>query len=190
MKGYFSFILVFLLSLLLISSIELYQSKQSFSLSKAIISERTYEIGSNTEHSISESLLQGAIAGFGYYDSTHFISMCNHCLDYYCDPTPATPNQCDEALCSFCFRDEEAKKSARLSALSSLASVREISSNYDFNVSFNDPQIEVFLKPVPISKNGVVFSHFRTIDHVLLSVASSKFNISAQKTITGLIRYG
>lgn len=191
MKGYFSFILVFIISLLIISSIELYQTKNSFSLSKAIISERAYGVGSNAEYSISQSLIQGAVIGFNDYDSTHSILMCNHCQDFYCSIVPASPNMCDPLLCATCFRDKEAIESSKTMSINTLQSLGGTGFDRDFYVSFNNPEIEVFFKPNLSSKNGVSFSHIRTTSPILLNINSSKFNITAKKIISsGLVKYG
>lgn len=191
MKGYFSFILVFLLSLLLLSSIELYQSKNSFSLSKAIISERTYSVGTNVHHSIYRSLIDGANNGFDSYDSTHSLALCNHCPDYYCNPTISSPNYCDATLCNLCFRDQEAKERSNEGALESLSQLRQIPFDNDFNVSFNQPQLEVFLKPENNSRNGVKISYIRTVSPIFLNISSSKFSINASKNVdSGWLIYG
>ena len=190
MKGYFSFILVFVISLLLISAIELYQTKYSFSLSKAIISERSYEIGSNYEHAIKATILSGAKKGFDTYDATHSISMCNHCPDYFCNPTPSSTNYCDAALCSLCFRDSDAVLESKRQVVSSLSLLSSIENSSDFSLSFNIPDFDVFLVGDSLSKNGVSFSSIRTAGQISLLVNSSKFQIYAKKTIpSGLVQH-
>src|SRR4030095_3907449 len=126
MRGYFSFSLVLLSSLLALSLLMLHHQSGQRDLSKAVSVQRAYGLQMNAKESVVESMRQGASAGFGYYDSTHDIAMCKHCPDNFCAPTipgVTTENACDATLCSACFREADARESAVSSAAAKAAAL-------------------------------------------------------------------
>ena len=92
MRGYLSFILVFIAVLLLLALLRLHDAAHSTDLSKAVAAERTYAVQMNVKESVVESARRGALAGFSDYDATHDIKLCKHCPDSYCSAIPGSTN--------------------------------------------------------------------------------------------------
>ncbi|MFH1520802.1 MAG: hypothetical protein ABID61_04100 [Candidatus Micrarchaeota archaeon] len=183
MRGYFSFILVFV-SLLLIFTL-LSVSLQS-DLSKAISVERAYGISMNVKEVIIETLKHGTNDGFSQYDLTHEISLCRHCMDHFCTYDRDFPNYCDDFLCSKCFRESDARAAAISSARIKLFSLKNHQFDPDFNITIHDPQISVFLYPNQLAKNGFSIDYLRFENDGKITL-SSKFLLTNSTLPKGLV---
>ena len=181
MRGYFSFILVFV-ALLLIFTLLSVRSKPDFS--KAISIERAYGLSMNVKETIIESARQGAGEGFLLYDSSHNTAMCRHCTDHFCTYDRDFPNYCDDFLCTLCFRENEARISAVQGAISKINSLKTNEFDPDFSITFIDPSLSVFLKPDQLAKNGFSPDYLR-FDEFSLSL-SSRF-ISTNSTLPKMV---
>jgi hypothetical protein len=194
MKGYLSFVLVFVSSLLILSLLSMSQAAGSVNLSKAVVVERTYGIQMNVKENLFEAARQGAMEGFADYDAAKDIRLCRHCPDHSCSPPadPPPPNICDASLCSRCFREDEARAEAEKGALSNISSLRSHVFDPDFEVQVGQPAFEVFLRSDPLARNGFALDFGRFRDPLGISVASKKLGISSRSEIPSgmVISYG
>lgn len=158
MRGYFSFILVFV-SLLLVLTLSSVNLQTDFS--KAISIERTYGVSMNVKEVIIETLKYGANEGFGQYTSSHDIALCRHCTDHFCTYDRDFPNYCDDFLCSKCFRESDARLAAMDQAKVKISSLKNHQFDPDFTISIQDPQITIFLYPDHLAKNGFSLDSIR-----------------------------
>ena len=158
MRGYLSFVLVFLSIVLVLSMLNLHIQNKS---SRALMIERTYSTSMNVKESIIESIDQGAMQGFQQYDLSHDVLLCRHCPDNYCSPEPMALNQCDPELCEQCFRADDAKTSAEYQALLNYEKLNFHDFDPDYDVSISKPELKVFLEQDPLSKNGYSYGSFR-----------------------------
>ncbi len=179
MRGYLSFILVFIAVLLLLSLLRLHDASYSTDLSKAVAAERTYAVQMNAKESVIEAARQGALGGFSDYDATHDIRLCRHCPDSFCSAIPGSANQCDNTKCMACFREADARAGAIDRALSGVRSLNSHVFDSDFEVRIGDPAMEVFLEADPAAKNGFRLGSARFTKEFLVSVDSKKFAISS-----------
>ncbi|NYZ74415.1 hypothetical protein H0O00_04695 [Candidatus Micrarchaeota archaeon] len=179
MRGYLSFILVFISVLLLLSLLRLYDASYSMDLSKAVAAERTYAVQMNVKESVIEVARQGALGGFSDYDAAHDIRLCKHCPDSFCSALPGSANQCDSAKCMACFREADARAGAIDKAVSGVHSLNNHIFDSDFEVGIGDPSIEVFLEADSFAKNGFRLGSARFTDALLVFVDSGKFAISS-----------
>ncbi|VVC04155.1 Uncharacterised protein [Candidatus Bilamarchaeum dharawalense] len=182
MRGYFTFILVFV-SLLLVFTMLLSVSKSDFSQAVAI--ERAYGLSMNIKEILIESARQGANEGFAIYDNNHDIRLCRHCQDHFCTYDRDYPNYCDDHLCSICFRENDARASAIQTAQQKITNLKNHKFDPDFSVSFTDPQLSVFLKPSKLSKNGFSLDYM-SVDGEIPIILSSKF-ISTKSKLPKLV---
>ncbi|MFH0884225.1 MAG: hypothetical protein V1861_00775 [Candidatus Micrarchaeota archaeon] len=179
MKGYISFVLVFLSSLILLHSLAILNSAYSTDLSQAVETERAYGLAMNTKECVLESIRQGAARGFSIYDETHDISLCRHCPDHFCTPpTPLNPNPeniCDVALCGQCFRESEARLASESGALSDLMALGYGSFDSDYSVFLDEAVLEASLEADGFSKNGLRLSSVRFREDFPIVIESKKF---------------
>jgi len=187
MRGYLSFILVFISVLLLLSLLRLQDASSSTDLSKAVAAERTYAVQMNVKESVLEALRLGALAGFSGYDSAHDISLCKHCPDSFCSPLPDAVNTCDAAKCGACFREAEARTAARERAVSDVRPLNNHPFDSDFRVAIGDPQIEVFLEADTLAKNGFGLGSARLTDEFFVFVDSDKFAITSTAEVPEMV---
>lgn len=168
MRGYFSFILVFV-SLLLILTLSSINTQTDFS--KAISIERAYGVSMNVKEVIIETLKHGANEGFNQYDSTHDIARCRHCIDHFCTYDHDFPNYCDDFLCLQCFREPDSRAAAINVAKIKFSSLKNYQFDPDFTISIQDPQMLVFLYPNKLAKNGfsVDYLRFEQDDLILIN---------------------
>jgi len=186
MRGYLSFVLALVACGVLLSCHSLLNSSSSFDLSKAISVERAYGIQMDTKEAAMESIRQGAAAGFVAYDVGHETGNCTHCPGL-CLPPPA-PDYCDAALCERCFIESGARASAEGGALASLDALRGHQSDDAFAISLGKTDLEVFLEPDPLSKNGFSFSHARLRTPLWIEAGSVALGISASSELpAGLV---
>lgn len=178
MRGYLSFVLVFLSIVLLFSMLNLHIQNKS---TKALLIERTYSTSLNVKESILESLNQGAMQGFLDYDLSHDVLLCRHCPDNYCSLEPLAPNPCDPELCKQCFRADEAKDASESQALLNYEKLESHVFDPDFDVSISQPEIQIFLQQDSLSKNGYSYNSFRLENDV--SIALSGFGTSSSAKI-------
>jgi hypothetical protein len=179
MRGYISFVLVFISVLLLLSLLKLHDASSSTDLSKAVAVERIYGVQMNVKESVIEAARQGALDGFVGYDAIHDINKCKHCPDSFCSPLPEAPNRCDTALCMACFREADARASATDKAISGVRSLNTHEFDSDFQVRIDDPSLEVFLEADPLAKNGFRLGSARFTKEFSVFVDSRKFAISS-----------
>jgi hypothetical protein len=92
MKGYLSFLLVFVSVFMILTLIEVSQLPSQISFSKAIAAERVYQVQMNAKEVALESVRHGGISAFKLYNETHKSEICK-------TQSPNHPN---------CFRSEEA----------------------------------------------------------------------------------
>lgn len=196
MRGYLSFVLVFLSTILLLSVVSLLAQARTSDLSKALSFERSYAVQMNAKECIIETARQGAAAGFASYDASHDISLCRHCTDHFCvPPTPANPlppNRCQESLCAQCFRESEARAASEAGALLALSSLENHRFDDEFNASHGPAVMEAYLAAEPESKNGFGLSMLRFRRELQIGFHSEKFRIDAGSKLPGnmVIRYG
>jgi hypothetical protein len=189
MRGYVSFVLVLLASLVLLDLLALYDASHETNLSDAVAAERAYGIEMNVKEAVIQSVRLGAGEGFGEYDRATDVRNCRHCPDNFCaPPTPADPyppNACDPPRCSLCFRESGARKAAIDGALETLRDLEGHRFDQDFSVSFGGAELEVLLRPDPLSKNGysLDFARFRKKNG--MNISSDKFRIDQESKIPG-----
>ncbi|MFH1785281.1 MAG: hypothetical protein ABH842_02545 [Candidatus Micrarchaeota archaeon] len=177
MKGYFSFLLVFVSLLLIFTTMANLSNK--FDFSKALAIERSYALSMNVKEAIIESALQGAMEGFVKYDLSHDVRMCMHCKDNFCSYDRDHPNYCDDHLCSLCFRENEARLSAAGSSNMKISSLLNHEFDPDFSVSFSAPSISTILKLDPLAKNMFSLDYIKlnkiqlALDSIFISVNST-----------------
>ncbi len=182
MKGYISFLLVFVSALLLSSLIRLSYTAGCRDMSKSILAERAYSLEMNGRESAEESLWQGAQTGFSEYDSRHSVSMCRHCPSDFCALAPA-PNYCDPVLCDLCFRADDARKAAENGSLSSLAALQAVQPEPDFTIAISIPFIRAVLEPANNSRNGFRLGAVILASDSDIDSSSKRFDISASTRI-------
>lgn len=113
MKGFFSFIILFALVLLIIQSSSYFSDSDSFSTDKLIYIERIYQLEMNLKESIEEGAREGAIEGFSLY----LLS------------TPANE-----------FNVDDAEQYVRISVHEKLSSLNSVSlEDFDFSLWCGDP---------------------------------------------------
>jgi hypothetical protein len=176
MRGYLSFVLVFICSAILLSSYSL-SGVPSIDLSKAISVEQASGLMLNVKEASIESIRQGSVEGFKAYDDSHDLPRCLNCPGA-CGPSPLAP--CDPIRCGGCFREDEARSWALAGASSRLALLREHGFDDPFSVSIGPADIEIFLVPDPLSKNGFISGHTRLRSGLIISIESDNLGISAQ----------
>jgi hypothetical protein len=177
MRGYLSFVLAFVSILLILSLLEAQLVSRDFELSKAVAVQRAYSLQMNAKEVIFELAREGANEGFDGYDSSHDVSLCKHCPDHFCVPGSLV-NGCDALLCGRCFREDEARERAESGAKSKLARLSPDIFDPDFTLSMEEPSIEAYLGPEPLSPNGFRLSHIRFREDLQIMFGSEKFGIS------------
>ena len=182
MKGYLSFVLVFVSVLVLLYLLEAQFSSRNFELSKAITVQRAYALQMNVKENLLEIAKQGAREGFDLYNSTHNLSSCMHCPDHFCTPGPS-PNNCDLVKCSACFRENEARQAAVNKAVEKLMLLRTHHFDHDFDVSIGITALSAHLKPNLLSPNGFALSHIQFQYDTPITLVSKKFEVSAKAKI-------
>ena len=179
MRGYLSFVLVFLSLALLLSLLTLSQAADSTDLSKAIAISRAYGVLMNMKENVLEAVRLGGENGFASYDDSHFIESCLHCPDHFCDPLPATANSCDAGLCATCFREGEAREAAEKGALANVEMLDGCGFDDGFNSTVGDAEFEVFLKAANGTKNGYGLDYGRFRKEVVVRASSAALGVSA-----------
>ena len=179
MRGYISFVLVFVAAGILLSSYSLLAPSPD--LSRAVSVERAYGLQMNIKEAALESIRQGAIQGFSDYDEVHYLENCLNCPGA-CTPPPS-PNPCDVMLCAKCFREDEARASAIQGAQTQLGKLHDHQFDKAFATSISSPEIEVFLQADPLSNNGFSLSHSRLRSALEIMVESEGLEISAQSEL-------
>lgn len=179
MRGYVSFVLVFVAAGILLSSYSMLTPAYSSDLSKAVWVERAYGLQMNIKEAAIESIRQGAQEGFDGYDSSHSLEDCLHCPGA-CGPPPS-PNPCDSLLCKKCFREDEARASAILGAQIQLTKLQLHQFDKQFTTLLSPSEIEVFLQADPLSRNGFSLSYSRLRTPLLISVEG--LELSAQSEL-------
>jgi len=189
MRGYISFLLVLLASLVLLNLLELYGSSSDIDLSDAVAAERMYGLEMNVKEAIIASVRLGSVDGFSEYDTDHDVKKCMHCPDNFCaPPTPADPfppNICDKLLCDQCFRESEARNSAKDGAQMRFEALGGHQFDPDFILSFHPMEIEILLKPDPLSKNGYLLDFARFRKNCEFEISSEKFPLERKSKIPG-----
>jgi hypothetical protein len=180
MRGYISFVLVFVAAGILLSSYSVLLPAYSPDLSRAVSVERAYGLQMNIKEAALESIRQGTLEGFRTYDESHSLENCLNCPGA-CAPPPS-PNPCDAMLCAQCFRENEARASAVLGATTLLGKLQAHSFDSAFSVTINPPELEVFLQADPLSNNGFSVDHSRLRSVLGISV-ESELDISAQSEL-------
>ncbi len=182
MRGYFSFVLVFLSLLLVFSLISVQPAHNS---SQAISIERAYGLSMNVKEAVIEAAREGAEEGFGSYDLGHDIMVCRHCQDHFCTYDRQFPNFCDDMLCSRCFREDEARSSAILLAQTRILALKSHRFDPDFSVSISSPPVSTFLKPDKLAKNGFSLDYIRFEQETHIALVS-RF-ISSNSTLPKMV---
>jgi hypothetical protein len=181
MRGYFSFALAFVSTLLVLSLLLLYQESSRSDLSRALSVERAYGVEMDVKETAVISARLGAEEGFGSYDRSHSVEGCMHCPDNgcmpYAPPEPPPPNYCSPELCLSCFREADARSEAASGALFRLDSLRWHAFDGDFDVSLGEPEVEVFLRSAPGAKNGLAPDYLRFRSPMDIRLSSDKFMI-------------
>jgi len=187
MKGYMSFVLVFLSSLILLHSMAVLNAAHSTDLSRAVEIERAYGLQMNVKECVLESVRAGALAGFSSYDFSHDIMLCKHCMDHLCvPPTPANPvpeNICDGGLCSLCFRESEARLSSVSGAQSGLMALWSGRFDDDYSVLIGPAALDARLEAGALSKNGMRLSNMRFTGDFPIILESSRFGFRGSSQI-------
>jgi hypothetical protein len=190
MRGYLSFVIVLVSSVLLLSLILLLSRARASDLSQAVALERAYGLEMNAKECAIESIRQGATIGFGAYDASHDLGDCSHCDDHFCiPPTPADPlppNRCDALLCSNCFREQDARSAAANGALAGLVILRGNRFDEDYNASFGDAfpdDFDVFLAPDASAGNGLCIGGVRLREDLFIRVQSDKLDASLKSRL-------
>lgn len=174
MRAYLSFVLV-LFSLMLLFSIMQFNE---YAGKRNLVEERAYLVSMNAKETALESMRQGALDGFGQYDSTHRIENCVYC-------PPCHPDLCDMAKCQSCFREREAMESARSSALLKLNLLRAHEFDNDFSISIGSADISAFSRAEPISANGFALDSIRINQDIVIGISSVKFAVYGSARIPG-----
>jgi hypothetical protein len=179
MKGYISFVLVFLSSIILLHSLAILSAAYSTDLSLAVETERAYGLQMNVKECVLEGVRQGAGLGFSSYDGTHDIALCRHCPDHFCTPpTPVNPNPenlCDGGLCARCFRESEARLASESGALGGIMALRSGSFDGDYLVHLGDAVLEARLEAGAFSKNGLRLSSVRFREDFPIIIESKRY---------------
>ena len=185
MRGYLSFVLVLASLILVFTLLELSLASNSVDLSKAISAERAYGVQMNVKESIIESAKQGALEGFNTYDSSHDLSLCKHCHDFFCAPQELLPppNVCDQSLCERCFRESDARIEAEKGAILRVVGLANHNFDNDFDIFISPAVIDSFTAADPASKNGFSLSSLRFKDDLHLRFISKKFGLSTNATV-------
>ena len=182
MRGYLSFVLVFVSVLLLLYVLQLHLTVNDFNLDKAIAVHRTYSVQMNVKEVLLELARQNAEKGFNEYDSSHSVSLCRHCPDHFCIPGSPS-NNCDVILCNQCFREKEARESAEKMVISGLTVMNNYSFDPDFTVSIANAETNAFLKADLLSRNGFSLDYIKFRNNIMISLYSEKFEVSAKGKI-------
>ncbi|MEW6748081.1 MAG: hypothetical protein AB1295_00025 [Candidatus Micrarchaeota archaeon] len=182
MRGYVSFVLVFLAASVMLSAYGL-QSATRPDLSRAVSAERAYGLQMDIKQSATESIRQGALEGFTLYDNAHDVDKCIHCPGA-CLPPPA-PNRCDPAICALCFREDEARESAISGAQDRLAALAKHSFDGQFQALITAPSMDVLLRPDPARHNGFSIDYTVLRSPLSVSVRSESLEISAFSELPG-----
>ena len=159
MKGYLSFILVFVSAFLILNLVQASEQASKVSFSKAIAAERTYQYGMNGKEAAVEAIRQGALSSFNDYDKNYIYAECGL-------PPAYVNNQ-------KCFRPDEAKLWTKAGAYLSLVQLS--------NTKFSD-DVDVKISCVP-SITRVVANQFVSQD---ICLGCQNFSTSAQN-LTELI---
>ncbi|MBU0591996.1 hypothetical protein KKF81_04545 [Candidatus Micrarchaeota archaeon] len=183
MRGYLSFLVVFVSLIIIFSLIQLSIAVNNSDFSKSIVISRTYSLQMNAKELILESARLGATDGFFVYDSSHDIKNCGHCPDAGCSPDPRAPNRCDTRMCDSCFRESDARKEAENYATAQLDSLKSYTFDPDFYVSISIPVVQAFTKFDPLAKNSHSLDYIRFVGDVRIAIESEKFDISAKAHI-------
>jgi hypothetical protein len=190
MRGYLSFVIVLISSLLLLSLIPLLSQARSADLGPAVAIERAYGLEMNAKECAIEAIRQGAARGFDDYNASHDLGNCSHCEDHFCvPPTPADPlppNRCDALLCSNCFREQDARSAAANGALAGLILLRANRFEGDYNVSFGDAfpdDLDVFLAPDAFARNKLRVGGTRLREDLAIRVQSDKLGVSLKSRL-------
>lgn len=137
MRGYLSFVIVFVCVFILLSLFLAKSELLSADFSKSIVAERMHQTSMNIKQGIFAAAESGGKGAFVQYDFTHSRDECVHCPDMGCVPptpeNPTPPNVCDPVRCSICFRDEEARILSAAGAQTVLNSVAD--SDFEFGHS-------------------------------------------------------
>lgn len=178
MRGYVSFVLVFISSLILLSSLALLNAARSADLSGAVEAARAGGISMNVRECVVESVRQGASSGFLMYDASHDITLCRHCMDNSCvPPNPAYPNPvnwCDATLCGQCFRSSEARSAAETGAGAALLALRPDSFDDEYSVEIGGADFEANLMAAPQSRNGIHLESMLLRNDVVFTLESAE----------------
>lgn len=180
MRGYFSFLLALIASIILAGLLSLHVATLMTDLSDAVAAERTYGLDMNVKEAVLESVRSGAHDGFAVYDSTHDLASCSSCPDHFC-----AAGACDGVLCLRCFRESGARLSAIEGAGERLDALRAHAFDPDFGVSFADAGLEAFLVPDPFSKNGFSLGSVRFRERFGFNVSSTRFSVRRESGIPG-----
>lgn len=183
MRGYLSFVLVLLCLLILLSLLQAREASMHIDLSKAVMVERAYSISMNIKECVLEAARAGAADGFAAYDHSHDVRLCRHCADSYCSIIPIAVNRCDQALCSQCFREQEARAEAESGALSRMALLGPHAFDSDFSIGLSFPGLRAITRADVSGKNGYALDSLIFEDEVRISAESTKLGISAESKI-------
>ncbi|MCI0503840.1 hypothetical protein L0Y65_03955 [Candidatus Micrarchaeota archaeon] len=189
MRGYISFVLVFLCAILLLSAIPLLSQARSYDLSDAVLIERAYGLQMNAKECALEAVRQGAVAGFAGYDLSHDLGSCIHCADHFCAPPtpadPSPPNICDPARCRRCFREKEARNAAGAGAAQGLSRIR-VQAYGDAAAEYGDlgPDcLMAYLVPDAWAKSGLRVGSVRFCDDLPVRVRLEDGGVSISGNI-------
>ena len=189
MRGYFSFLLALLGSIILLDILSVYSASSAFDLSRAVSAERAYGLGMNVKETMLESARNGALAAFAEYDRTHDVRMCIHCPDHSCalpsPANPAPPNRCDGALCAACFRESGAREATIGGAGRALLLIGTHEFDPDFSVSLGLCVLEASLGPEPVSRNGFILDSVRFRNACPFNASSEKLGVRSESYIPG-----
>lgn len=173
MRAYLSFVLVLFCLMLLISLLQY----TGYTSTKSLINERAYLISMNVKEALIESARQGSLEGFRDYDSVHSVDDCIHC-------PPCHPELCDPVRCQTCFRESDARTSARTAALGHIEALRAHVFDPDFFVTIGPADIDEYTKADPAARNGFSLDSFR-ISATEISISSEKFGLEASARLPG-----
>ncbi len=145
MKGFISFVFVFLL-IVFIASYTLFSPISK----KALKAESITSKAINSREVITDAVAYSARKGWEKYNNAHDLPSCSAC-----PPQCIAINSCKPLVCTRCFKYEDAKKKIEQSIV---AEIEGITSNELFSINLSGRFSPVLIKNKS-AKNGFSLSH-------------------------------
>ncbi|MBI5222954.1 hypothetical protein HY990_00880 [Candidatus Micrarchaeota archaeon] len=190
MKGYFTWFLVLVCVLVILSGYALYAKSMQNVQSKQIFLLRSEHLAQNVVEASGELMRQEIKRNFTAYDESRFLVNCLACPSHYCLPyVPAyAPDElkakrCDERKCDLCFEPSVASSEAEKAGIQNFHQTDNYDWDSDYNISIEEPKIKVFLKIDPLAKNGYSLDYYEVTQDSLIRMSSEKFHFEANYTL-------